>query len=65
MTIKTLMILLVLPLVLSACADLSENLYEGVRQQQQAVPDPTVVQPVAQPDYSQYKRERDALKNAP
>jgi hypothetical protein len=65
MTIKTLMILLVLPLLLSACADLSENLYEGVRQQQQAVPDPTVVQPVAQPDYSHYKRERDALKNAP
>lgn len=59
------MILLVLPLPFSACADLSANLYEGVRQQQQAVPDPTVVQPVTQPDYSQYKRERDALKNAP
>lgn len=65
MPLKTLMVLLMLPLPFSACADLSANLYEGVRQQQQSVPDPTVVQPVTQPDYSQYKRERDALKTAP
>ena len=50
---------------LAGCAgtDCSRNLYEGVRQQREAVPDPTAAQPAApQPDYEQYRRERDALK---
>jgi hypothetical protein len=53
--------------LLAGCADTdwSRNVYEGVRQRQQAVPDPTAVQPPAQPDYQQYKRERDKLKPEP
>lgn len=46
-----------------AAADWPHNLYEGTRQRQQAVPDPTAAQPaVQQPDYEQYRRERDKLK---
>lgn len=51
-------------LTLAGCAgtDWSRNLYEGVRQQQSAVPDPKATQPAAtQPDYDVYQREREAL----
>ncbi len=57
--------LLMLMLTLAGCAgsDWSRNLYEGVRQQQSAVPDPKATQPAAaQPDYDAYQREREALK---
>jgi hypothetical protein len=49
---------------LAGCAtDWPHNLYEGVRQQQGAVPDPKAAQPTAPlPDYDQYRRERDTLK---
>lgn len=58
---------LLLILGISGCAtDWSRNLYEGVRQQRQAVPDPTDAQPASRnPDYEQYRREREALKDAP
>jgi hypothetical protein len=52
-------------LLLGGCAgtDWSRNVYEGIRQQRETKPDPTAAQPPApQPDYEQYKRERDALK---
>lgn len=52
---------------IGGCADTdwSRNLYEGVRQRQQAVPDPAAAQPVAQPDFEAYKRERDKLQGQP
>lgn len=55
-----------LGLVLTGCAgtDWSRNLYEGIRQQQEAVPSPTTTQPATHnPDYEQYRREREALKD--
>lgn len=58
---------LLVVLGLGGCADTdwSRNLYEGVRQRQQAVPDPAATQPAAQPDFEEYKRERDKLKTQP
>ncbi len=59
------MLIPMLLLTLAGCAgtDWSRNLYEGVRQQQSAVPDPKAAQPAAaQPDYDVYQREREALK---
>jgi len=50
---------------LAGCAgtDWSRNIYEGIRNQREVKPDPTAAQPPApQPDYDQYRRERDALK---
>ena len=60
-------LLLLLILGISGCAtDWSRNLYEGMRQQREAVPDPTATQPAPRnPDYEQYRRERDALKDTP
>lgn len=61
----TLSVMLILGL--GGCAtDWSRNLYEGVRQQREAAPEPTAAQPAARnPDYEQYRRERDALKDTP
>jgi hypothetical protein len=57
---------IVLAMSLAGCTtDWSHNVYEGVRQRQQSVPDPATTQPVTAPDYEQYKRERDALKSTP
>jgi hypothetical protein len=53
---------------LAGCAgtDWSRNIYEGVRQQREAKPDPTAAQPPApQPDYDRYRRERDVLTGGP
>jgi hypothetical protein len=63
---KTTLILLLF-LGIGGCAtDWSRNLYEGVRQQREVVPDPTAAQPASRnPDYEQYRREREALKDAP
>jgi hypothetical protein len=55
-----------LALTLSGCGgtDWSRNLYEGVRQQETAVPDPKAAQPAApQPEYEVYQRERERLKS--
>lgn len=51
-------------LALAGCAgiDWSHNVYEGIRNQREVVPDPTAAQsPAPQPGYDQYKRERDVL----
>lgn len=46
---------------LAGCADASRNLYEGIRQLRPQ--DPNAAQPaLPQPDYEQYRREREALK---
>ncbi len=60
-------LLLLLILGIGGCAtDWSRGLYEGVRQQREALPDPTAAQPAPRnPDYEQYRREREALKDAP
>jgi hypothetical protein len=56
---------LLLGLSLAGCAtDWSRNVYEGIRQRQDAVPDPVATPPkTQQPDYEQYRRERDALSD--
>ncbi len=55
-----------LGLVLSGCAgtDWSRNLYQGMQHQREVSPAPTDTQPAARnPDYDQYRREREALKD--
>lgn len=52
--------------LLAGCAtDWSRNVYEGVRQSQQSLPDSAAAQPAAQPDYERYKRERNPPKTTP
>jgi hypothetical protein len=56
--------MLALTLVGCSGTDWSRNLYEGVRQQQTAVPDPKAAQPAtSQPEYDVYQRERERLKS--
>jgi len=65
MNLRTVSAALILAFV-AGCAgsDWSRNLYEGIRQRQQTLPDPAAAQPASpQPDYDRYRRERDALKD--
>lgn len=58
------LLLPVLLMTLAGCTgtDWSRNLYEGIRQQQSAVPDPKAAQPApVQPEYGVYQRAREQL----
>lgn len=62
------LVLIGLGFALSGCAgtDWSRNLYQGIQHQHEVSPAPTDIQPaVSNPDYEQYRREREALKETP
>jgi outer membrane lipoprotein SlyB len=62
------LVLLSLGLALSGCAgtDWSRNIYQGIQHQHEVAPAPTDTQPaVRNPDYEQYRRDREALKDTP
>lgn len=63
---KTTLVLLLI-LDIGGCAtDWSRNLYEGIRQVREVESDLTAAQPASRnPDYEQYRRERETLKDAP